>query len=99
MLVPLWILRFICIVNLYIADIGLGQSPRQQTLPAKVLGLFLINPVALEGRRRFSRQVHNVRRLHLHSVGQFIRLDRRLQAVVIVETLGFFQLQPIQALP
>ena len=70
-------------VELDESNAALNQTARQQALLSEVFGDRFINAVQLSRRLGLFRQVHGIRSLALHPVGQFVAGDPRLQRRVL----------------
>ena len=97
MLIPLY---FVVVVgHLDKANASLGEATREQTHPAKVRRTGIIHPIQLQGRRRLSRQIFDLRNRGLHAKGKFERVDPCLQrgiATALPEMPAIHRIQPIE---
>ena len=57
----------------------LNQPPRHQTFPPVIVRGLFPNPIQLTRRLALPHHVKNLRRLHLHSIRQLVRLHSRRQ--------------------
>ena len=89
-LVPL-----IAVGALDVADVALGQPPRQQALPAEVARDLLVETVQLLGLLGFLLHLERFRGLRLHAEGQLEGLNARFQVGVAMANLG---VAPVDAL-
>ena len=83
-------------VELNETDSLLHQPPCQKTLAAKRLGFRLPDSIALLRGCGLLIEVQNLRNLHLHTEGKFIRLHPGRERFITRMLVGMFLVQPCQ---
>ena len=78
-----------------VADVALGQPPRQQTLPAEIARDLLVQTVEFLGLLGLTLHLECLRGLRLHAEGKLEGLDARFQVGVAVANFG---MAPVDAL-
>ena len=69
-------------VDLYKAHPAFHQSAGEQTVPSKVSGGLLVEPVRFSHRLGFRGEISHLGSMHLHAGGQFVGCDACLQGTL-----------------